>query len=152
MKNRYGITLVLLLLLSCVNPSTSSNENQKIVERYYELFNKHQWEEMAKMYSEKAAFKDPSLGTGVVEQSRAQIAKKYGELEAIFPDVHDSIVQIYPSDANHIVVEFFSTGTAPDNTKFTLPICTIFAIENGLITKDFTYYDNFEEPTTNQKQ
>ena len=48
MKNRYGITLVLLLLLSCVNPSTSSNENQKIVERYYELFNKHQWEEMAK--------------------------------------------------------------------------------------------------------
>lgn len=109
----------------------------KIVERYYELFNKHQWEEMAKMYSEKAAFKDPSLGTGVVEQSRAQIAKKYGELEAIFPDVHDSIVQIYPSDANHIVVEFVSTGTAPDNTKFTLPICTIFAIENGLITKDF---------------
>ena len=76
MKNRYGITLVLLLLLSCVNPSTSSNENQKIVERYYELFNKHQWEGMAKMYSEKAAFKDPSLGTGVVEQSRAQIAKK----------------------------------------------------------------------------
>ena len=152
MKNRYGITLVLLLLLSCVNPSTSSNENQKIVERYYELFNKHQWEETAKMYSEKAAFKDPSLGTGVVEQSRAQIAKKYGELEAIFPDVRDSIVQIYPSDANHIVVEFFSTGTAPDNTKFTLPICTIFAIENGLITKDFTYYDNFEEPTTNQKQ
>ena len=109
----------------------------KIVERYYELFNKHQWEEMAKMYSEKAAFKDPSLGTGVVEQSRAQIAKKYGELEAIFPDVHDSIVQIYPSDANHIVVEFVSTGTAPDNTKFTLPICTIFAIENGLTTKDF---------------
>ena len=152
MKNRYGITLVLLLLLSCVNPSTSSNENQKIVQRYYELFNKHQWEEMAKMYSEKAAFKDPSLGTGVVEQSRAQIAKKYGELEAVFPDSHDSIVQIYPSDANHIVVEFVSTGTAPDNTKFTLPICTIFAIENGLITKDFTYYDNFEEPTTNQKQ
>ncbi len=60
MKNRYGITLVLLLLLSVLpNPSTSSNDNQKIVEHYYELFNKHQWEEMAKMYSEKAAFKDP---------------------------------------------------------------------------------------------
>ena len=57
MKNRYGITLVLLLLLSCVNPSTSSNENQKIVERYYELFNKHQWEEMAKMYSENQLLK-----------------------------------------------------------------------------------------------
>ena len=26
-----------------------------------------------------------------------------------------------------------------------MPICTIFTIENGLITKDFTYFDNFEE-------
>lgn len=32
---------------------------------------------------------------------------------------------------------------APDNSKFTLPICTVFTIENGLITQDFTYYDNF---------
>ncbi len=152
MKNTYGISFLFLLLLSCINPSTSSNENQKIVERYYELFNKHQWEEMAKMYSEKALFKDPSLGTGIVEQNRVEIAKKYRELEALFPDVHDSIVQLYPTNTNHIVVEFVSTGTAPDNTKFTLPICTIFTIENGLITKDFTYYDNFEAAASNGKQ
>ncbi|TAF66544.1 MAG: nuclear transport factor 2 family protein [Flavobacterium sp.] len=152
MKNTYGISFLFLLLLSCINPSTSSNENQKIVERYYELFNKHQWEEMAKMYSEKALFKDPSLGTGIIEQNRAQIAKKYGELEALFPDVHDSIIQLYPTNTNHIVAEFVSTGTAPDNTKFTLPICTIFTIENGLITKDFTYYNNFEAAASNGKQ
>lgn len=152
MKNTYGISFLFLLLLSCINPSTSSNENQKIVERYYELFNKHQWEEMAKMYSEKALFKDPSLGTSIVEQNRVEIAKKYGELEALFPDVHDSIIQLYPTNTNHIVVEFVSTGTAPDNTKFTLPICTIFTIENGLITKDFTYYDNFEAAASNGKQ
>lgn len=152
MKNTYGISFLFLLLLSCINPSTSSNENQKIVERYYELFNKHQWEEMAKMYSEKALFKDPSLGPGIVEQNRVEIAKKYGELEALFPDVHDSIIQLYPTNTNHIVVEFVSTGTAPDNTKFTLPICTIFTIENGLITKDFTYYDNFETAASNGKQ
>jgi hypothetical protein len=152
MKNTYGISFLFLLLLSCINPSTSSNENQKIVERYYELFNKHQWDEMAKMYSEKALFKDPSLGTGIVEQNRVEIAKKYGELEALFPDVHDSIIQLYSTNTNHIVVEFVSTGTAPDNTKFTLPICTIFTIENGLITKDFTYYDNFEAAASNGKQ
>jgi hypothetical protein len=40
---------------------------------------------------------------------------------------------------------FVSTGTAPGSSKFGLPICTVFAIEIGLITKDFTYYDNFEE-------
>lgn len=44
----------------------------------------------------------------------------------------------------HITVESISTGTAADGSKFELPICTIFTIENGKITKDFTYYDNFQ--------
>jgi ketosteroid isomerase-like protein len=57
----------------------------------------------------------------------------------------DEVKAVYPSGENHIIVEFISTGTAPDNSKFELPICTIFTIENGKITKDFTYYDNFEE-------
>ena len=34
-------------------------------------------------------------------------------------------------------------GTDPSGEKFVLPICTIFKIEDGLITEDFTYYDNF---------
>jgi ketosteroid isomerase-like protein len=57
----------------------------------------------------------------------------------------DEIIQVYPSDNNHIIVEFISSGTAPDGSKFELPICTIFTIENEKIVKDFTYYDNFEE-------
>ena len=63
----------------------------------------------------------------------------------MIPDVKDKVIQTYPSGDNHIIVEFVSSGTAPDNSKFELPICTIFTIENGLITKDFTYFDNFEE-------
>ena len=59
--------------------------------------------------------------------------------------LRNEIVQIYPSGEKHIIVEFVSTGTALDNSKFELPICTIFTIENGLITKDFTYFDNFDE-------
>lgn len=55
------------------------------------------------------------------------------------------MIQVYPSSDQHIVVEFVSSGTAPDNSKFELPICTIFTIENGKITKDFSYFDNFEE-------
>jgi len=53
---------------------------------------------------------------------------------------------MYSSGDKHVIVEFISTGTAPDNSKFELPICTIFTIENKKITKDFTYYDNFEDP------
>ena len=63
----------------------------------------------------------------------------------VFPELYDEVIQVYPSGDNHIIVEFVSTGTAPDDSKFELPICTIFTFENGKITKDFTYYDNFEE-------
>lgn len=119
-------------------------ENKKLVIKYFEHFNKHEWEKMAGMYSEVSGFKDPSLGQGIVKQTRLQIIEKYSGLNEMFPDIKDEIVQIYPSDDKHIIVEFISTGTAPDGSMFELPICTIFTIENGQITKDFTYYDNFE--------
>ncbi|KVV14998.1 nuclear transport factor 2 family protein [Flavobacterium sp. TAB 87] len=81
----------------------------------------------------------------IVKQTRKEIFKKYSELNKIFPDLHDQVIQTYLSGENHIVVECRSTETAPDNSKFELPICTILTIENGMIIKDFTYLDNFDE-------
>ncbi len=97
------------------------------------------------MYAEAAEFKDPTLGPGIVKQTRQQTVTKYTELTKLFPDLHDKVTQMYPSGDKHIVVEFTSSGTGPDKVKFELPICTILTIENGLIVKDFTYFDNFEE-------
>lgn len=146
------ITIILFVaftLASCNNQNQSKimeiSKNEKIVKQYFEHFNNHDWKKMAEMYTETVDFKDPSLGPGIVKQSRKQIEDKYADLHKVFPDLHDKVIQIYPSGEKHIIVEFVSTGTAPDNSKFELPICTIFTIENGLITKDFTYFDNFEE-------
>lgn len=122
-----------------------TTKNEKLVKQYFEYFNKHDWKKMSKMYVETADFKDPSLGQGIVKQTRKQIEDKYTELNQVFPYLQDKVIQIYPSGEKHIIVEFISTGTAPDNSKFELPICTIFTIENGLITKDFSYFDNFDE-------
>ena len=143
------ILIVVFIIISCNNKNQSkpvdTSKNEKLVKQYFEYFNNHDWKKMAEMYAETADFKDPSLGQGIVKQTRQEIQSKYAELNKVFPDLHDKVVQIYPSGENHIIVEFISTGTAPDNSKFELPICTIFTIENGLITKDFTYFDNFEE-------
>lgn len=147
-KHLVTIFLTTLTLVSChsvAHKSMVSNNNIELVKGYFDHFNKHDWTKMAGMYAETAEFKDPSLGNGIVKQTREQIIKKYSELSGQFPDVRDSIVNIYPSGDQNIIVEFVSSGTAPDNSKFELPICTIFTIENGLITKDFTYYDNFQE-------
>ncbi len=97
------------------------------------------------MYSETTDFKNPSLGQGIVKQTRQQTIEKYTELAKVFPDLHDQVTQTYSSGDNHIIVEFISSGKGPEQVKFELPICTIFTIENGLITKDFTYFDNFDE-------
>lgn len=146
--NNLTFLLAMMFLVSCTDTQSankSSNANEGLVREYFRRFNKHQWKEMAAMYTPTATFKDPSLGPGTVQQTQQQIIDKYTALANLFPDVQDEIVQLYPSGENNVIVEFVSTGTAPDKTKFRLPICTIFVIEEGKISKDFTYYDNFEE-------
>lgn len=134
------------MLISCNNSNDKIQaENEKLIENYFKLFNEHKWKELSELYVENAEFKDPSFGNGIVKQSKAEFVKKYTELNQVFPDLKDKVIQVYPSGDKNIIVEFVSTGTAPDQSKFELPISTIFTIENGKITKDFTYYDNFEE-------
>lgn len=151
MRKISALLIVVFLIISCNNQNEPKNidtsKNEKIVKQYFEYFNSHNWKKMAEMYTETADFKDPSLGKGIVKQTRKQTEDKYAELNEIFPDLHDEVIQIYSSGENHIIVEFISTGTAPDNSKLELPICTIFTIEKGLITKDFTYFDNFQADT-----
>jgi ketosteroid isomerase-like protein len=148
MKYLLLLSVATQVLVSCNNKndkSMATTGNEKIVKQYFEYFNNHEWTKMANMYSEVSEFKDPSLGEGIIKQTRQQIIDKYSELNKTFPDLHDQVIQMYPSGDKHIIIEFVSSGTAPDNSKFKLPICTILTIENGTITKDFTYFDNFDE-------
>ncbi|MDX6189737.1 nuclear transport factor 2 family protein [Flavobacterium sp. Fl-318] len=147
MKKAILSFFTLLILISCNNqkPQNMESKNTALVKQYFEHFNNHKWKEISEMYTPTADFKDPSLGTGIVKQTRAETLKKYSELNQMFPDLTDKVIQIYPSGENNVIVEFVSSGTAEDDSTFELPICTIFTIENGLITKDFTYYDNFDE-------
>jgi predicted SnoaL-like aldol condensation-catalyzing enzyme len=128
--------------------ANNNEANKIIIEQYFAHFNKHEWKQMAAMYTNSAEMKDPAFGIQNVILTQAEIEKKYTELQKAIPDVQDSIVQMYFSK-NNVIVQFESKGTAPDGIKFTLPICTIFEITNSKISKDFTYYDNMEEPKNN---
>ncbi|MDR2121138.1 MAG: nuclear transport factor 2 family protein [Tannerella sp.] len=118
------------------------DKRELTVKKYFELFNNHEWQKMADMYVDGAEFKDPAVGTEIFTMTKPEIAEKYSELNEIFPDLKNSVIQTYLSGDKHIVVEFVTTGTAPDDSKMELPICTIFAIESDKITKDFSYFDN----------
>lgn len=147
MKKLTLLLSIIVVLTSCnTSPQTADTVQESpavdIAKKVYESFNRHDWQGMAALYADSAEFKDPSLGQEIVWQTRKQIEEKYAEMGAMFPDIRDDVTAIYPAGEKNVVVEFVSTGTAPDSSKFSLPICTIFTIENGLITKDYTYYDN----------
>ncbi|MDR2126917.1 MAG: nuclear transport factor 2 family protein [Prevotellaceae bacterium] len=137
---------VLLLTASCAEKSTYSEQtakNEQTVKQYFEHFNNHDWQKMADMYVDNAEFKDPAVGTEIFKMPKQEIVAKYSELGEMFPDLKDRVIKTYPSGDKHIIVEFVTAGTAPDSSKMEMPICTIFTVENGKITQDLSYYDNF---------
>jgi ketosteroid isomerase-like protein len=151
MKRLAPTVLIILVLASCnTKKPQNTGSNKKLVQQYFVYFNSHDFTKMANMYVDTAEFKDPTLGQGIVKQTRLQTIEKYSALNKLFPNLKDEVIKMYPSGDKHVVVEFKSSGTGADNSTFELPICTIFTIENGLIIKDFTYFDNFEETAANK--
>ena len=148
MRNLLFLSLV-FFVFSCkqneekviISESNSAN-NEKVAKELFVHFNNHDWQKMADLYIENAEFKEPASGMVVHQKSKEMIIKEYSELQNQFPDVQDSVVAVYPSGDKNVIVEFVSKGILPDQSKFELPICTIFTIENGKITKDYTYFDN----------
>jgi hypothetical protein len=148
MKTRLLLISLSFLFYCCNNTKkniTTKSENEILIEKYFEYFNNLDFVKMANLYTDSASFKDPSLGKTEVKQTKQQIIEKYKELNKIFSDLNDKVIKMYPTNKNHVIVEFISSGTGPDKSKFELPICTIFNVDKGQITKDYTYYDNFEE-------
>jgi ketosteroid isomerase-like protein len=131
--------LAAMLLGRCAGPAGDEG-NVAIARKMFDAFNAHQWEAMAGYYSEPASFLDPSLGKAYVDQHRADVVRKYAELQQLFPDIQDDITGIYPS-CDRVVVEFTSTGTMGDSVSFSLPIVTVLTFQDGHIVKDATYYD-----------
>lgn len=120
---------------------TPDTAHAEPVRKMFEAFNKHDWELMASYYSDPAEFLDPSLGKNYVKLSRAQLAKKYADLQKGAPDIKDDIAGFYISGEENVVVQFTSSGTS-GGQKWSLSICTVFTVKDGKIMRDATYYDN----------
>ena len=123
------------------NTTASATTAESVAKQLFEHFNAHDWAKMADLYDPNADFLDPSYGTKTVKQTHEQLVQKYNELQQLIPDIHDSIVGIYPSGEKTVAVRFIGVGTAPDKTKFETPICAVLIVENGKIVQDYTYYN-----------
>jgi ketosteroid isomerase-like protein len=118
--------LVALLLVFTDNPET-------VAKNVFDAFNAHDWAKMESLYADNVEMMDPSFeGIKVGKKGMTDFYRSV-------PDIHDE-VKLIKASGNVVVVEFVSTGTI-DGHKFTLPICTVFRIENGKVVSDHTYYD-----------
>lgn len=130
--------LGVLLFAQCTKPQAA---NEEATRKMYAAFNAHNWKAMADCYAENAMFLDPSFGKEYVVQTHAQIEAKYAELNGMFPDIHDEVVEMYSID-DKVIIQFVATGQSGDSIKLKLPICGVLTFKDGKIVRDATYYDN----------
>lgn len=133
------IVIVAVIAAGC-SASTEQEKNAATAKKLFDAFNKHDWNEMASVYSESAMFLDPSYGIEYASKTRSETAAKYSDMEKLFPDIHDHVVGVHPS-GDVVTVEFVSTGKMNDSVSFKLPIISVLTFKDGLIVKDATYYD-----------
>lgn len=140
MKRIGFFNLLIILGLAGCRQSVPTNEHEALATGMLEAFNRHDWKKMSEFYAEDADFLDPSFGKSYVKQSRAELAKKYAEMQKMFPDIRDDITDIHVAGET-VIVQFTSRGTAVDGTYFELPIVSVLSFRDGLIVRDATYYD-----------
>jgi ketosteroid isomerase-like protein len=125
------ISLLALLLLTSSPPQQT--DPAKVARAVFEAFNAHDWARMEALYASNVELMDPAFeGTKTGKEGMTDFYRSV-------PDIHDEVKTLTAS-ANIVVVEFVSTGTI-EGKKFSLPICTVFKIEKGLVVSDHTYYD-----------
>lgn len=150
MKKRIVTTLVLVFAAVSVVFGQSSKKpmdtepNKQLARQMFEAFNKHDWQKMAGCYANPAEFLDPSYGMEYVKKTHQDLVEKYSEMQKMFPDIKDDLVNVYAA-GDKVIVEFVSSGSLPGGEKWKLPICTILTVKDGKIIRDATYYDQQQE-------
>lgn len=147
MRNCIFLILAVLVLPACNEGEKTASagtgeQNVQLIRRYFDHFNRYEWDQLAQMYAPRAVFLDPSMGSDTVVQTRAEIVAKYAELQQFIGGLRDSVVHIDAVGPEKVLVEFTSTGKDTSGKDFRLPICTVFTIRDGKIISDHTYYDN----------
>lgn len=124
-----------VFLFACASPEHQEieTETRRIATAVFDAFNRHDWEKMESLYSDSVILQDPAYPGG--KTGKEGMTEFYKSV----PDIHDAVESV-TVEGNVAVVEFISTGTL-NGQKFTLPICSVLTVENGMVVRDNTYYD-----------
>ncbi|GAA4451786.1 hypothetical protein GCM10023189_14160 [Nibrella saemangeumensis] len=128
----YPAGLVLAGLLTACTPAgpadleTVQQQNIRVVRQLQAGLNQHDWAGVSQLYAERVRYKGPHTRYQEVEQTP-------GEVVAAYRGYHLEITQLYAAYEHHVVVEGRLSQGSPR------PVCMIYTIENGRITRQYTY-------------
>ncbi|MFG2004000.1 nuclear transport factor 2 family protein [Spirillospora sp. NPDC048911] len=122
----------------------TSAENQKIVQRWAELYNTDVHRMIDESYAEDFVLICPGL-------LHLDDRQRFHEVEQavldVAPDRRFVVEQTYESDPDHVIAECVLQGTDPETGKdWESFFCAILTIEDGKITSDRSYIDRTTWP------
>ncbi len=139
-----AISISFLLASGMANVATSAAagadaKSSDPVRLKFAAFNKHDVAAIEKIYASDATLRSPDYPrlTG-----SAQIADTYRKLFDAIPDAKDNLETLETS-ANHVYAQFVLTGhfNGAQDKPISVRIISVYAVKNGHITDDATYYD-----------
>ncbi len=129
----------------------SVEENLRMIERWTEAYNAHDFEGFAKPFTESALYHAPNLPEPL--EGREEIRRHFSGHPATFPDTRVSIERSF-GQGDVVCAEVIWTAThegplsgpggqtvPPTNKSVRLPIAAVFKFEKGKITEAREYWD-----------
>ena len=137
-------TLFFLLASGLVPTATfaASGADAKAIDAVrskFEAFNKHDVDAIERIYASDATLSSPDYPSLA---GNAPIADTYRKLFEAIPDAQDKLETIEAS-AKHVYAQFVLTGhfNGAQDKPVIARIISVYAVENGRIVDDTTYYD-----------
>ncbi len=116
--------------------------NLETVKRMYELFNKRQWQEIASLYTEQAAFLTNNQDS-FITHSKDEIPSIFEAFERKYPGIQEKILYIEES-GDLVYVQFLTSGKTKSGKPWQQIAWTIFTVENRKIARVASYYNRPE--------
>lgn len=146
LKRLLSTLLVGFGCLSCTSSeSPAQASNVLLVKEANVLFNQHDWKELGKLFADSMCIKEPDNGTQIIKKSKQQQLNKLQTMHQTFPNLSRHITQLYASGNHHVIVEAITEGLAADSSQLSQSTCTIFTVENGKISREYTYHLNLSK-------
>jgi ketosteroid isomerase-like protein len=123
-----------------INGDIPSGSAKAVVEARFAAFKERDVNAIAALYAPNAITTSP--GFCADRTGRDAVKTTYSDLFRVYANIQDEVTSMVV-DGNHVAVQFIAHARKPDGSAlFDVRIANFLTVENGLITRDDTYFDS----------